>query len=261
MPSVDRCARRSPRRESSIAAMARSIGIARSALDNYVTGKRAIPVPVVYAVCADVGIEPHLLLARAEERLRQTARPLRVSLRSVAHPMSPVRAKIAERSLSNLASDTTPTPTTSTNSPQPQARHDAIRTRRNRMQHLLRLAEEQGLRVIERPGRTRGGYDPAARLIRLTPGMSARTARSVLAHELGHALLGHAVAPTLAIRAQQERQADEWARLQLITPRAYAEAEEVRGPHLASLAFELEVTIELVTAYQRLLRESLLVTG
>lgn len=55
---------------SSIAAMARSIGIARSALDNYVTGKRAIPVPVVYAVCAFLGVDPHVLLARAEERLR-----------------------------------------------------------------------------------------------------------------------------------------------------------------------------------------------
>ncbi|WP_200838839.1 MULTISPECIES: helix-turn-helix domain-containing protein [Microbacterium] len=54
---------------SSIAAMARDIGIARSALDNYVTGKRAIPVPVVYAVCAAVGLEPHVLVARAEERL------------------------------------------------------------------------------------------------------------------------------------------------------------------------------------------------
>lgn len=54
---------------SSIAAMARTIGIARSALDNYVTGKRAIPVPIVYAVCAVVGLEPHVLLARAEERL------------------------------------------------------------------------------------------------------------------------------------------------------------------------------------------------
>lgn len=54
---------------SSIAAMARSIAVARSALDNYVTGKRAIPIPVVYAVCAALGIEPHVLLARAEERL------------------------------------------------------------------------------------------------------------------------------------------------------------------------------------------------
>lgn len=91
--------------------------------------------------------------------------------------------------------------------------------------------------------------------------MSVRTTRSVLAHELGHAALGHVPAPTPAIRAQQERQADEWAASQLITPRAYAEAEAVRGPHLASLAFELEVTIELVTAYQRLLRQTILVAG
>ncbi|WP_244632044.1 MULTISPECIES: helix-turn-helix domain-containing protein [unclassified Microbacterium] len=54
---------------SSIAAMARTIGIARSALDNYVTGKRAIPVPVVYSVCAALDVEPHVLFARAEERL------------------------------------------------------------------------------------------------------------------------------------------------------------------------------------------------
>lgn len=54
---------------SSIAAMARDIAIARSALDNYVTGKRAIPVPVLYAVCATVQVAPHLVLARAEERL------------------------------------------------------------------------------------------------------------------------------------------------------------------------------------------------
>lgn len=55
---------------SSIAAMARIIGVARSALDNYVTGKRAIPVPVVYSVCAALNLEPHVLLSRAEERLR-----------------------------------------------------------------------------------------------------------------------------------------------------------------------------------------------
>jgi transcriptional regulator with XRE-family HTH domain len=57
--------------------MARTIGIARSTLDNYANGERDIPVPVVYAVCAELGIDPHLLVKRAEERfasdeLRQT---------------------------------------------------------------------------------------------------------------------------------------------------------------------------------------------
>lgn len=55
---------------SSIAAMAREIGIARSALDNYTTGKRSIPVPVLYAVSTSLDIEPHLVLRRAEERMR-----------------------------------------------------------------------------------------------------------------------------------------------------------------------------------------------
>lgn len=139
------------------------------------------------------------------------------------------------------------------------------------MHHLLRLADECQLRVVERTGRTRGGFDPATRTIRLNPGMSARTTRSVLAHELGHAVLGHVAlghdalghdpSSTPAIRRAQERQADEWAAARLLTPSAYAAAEETRGPHLASLAFELDVTIELVIAYQRLLREALLVAG
>ncbi|MDF2507524.1 MAG: hypothetical protein K0Q52_1383 [Microbacterium sp.] len=123
------------------------------------------------------------------------------------------------------------------------------------MDDLLHLAEEQKLRIVERPGRTPGGFDPTTRTIRLSPGMSARTMRSVLAHELGHAQFGHMPARAPVLRAQQERQADEWAACRLITPHAYAEAEELRGPHLASLAFELGVTIELVTAYQQLLRQ------
>ena len=55
---------------SSIAAMAREIGVARSGLDNYVSGRRAIPVPVLYRVCVALDIEPHVILGRAEERLR-----------------------------------------------------------------------------------------------------------------------------------------------------------------------------------------------
>lgn len=124
------------------------------------------------------------------------------------------------------------------------------------MDHLLRLAEEHGLTVVERRGRTLGGYDHASRRIRLDPGMSARTACSVLAHELGHATLGHTVTADPIRRRRQERQADEWAARLMITPAAYAAAEALRGTHRASLAFELGVTIELVAAYQRLLQRS-----
>ncbi|MBN6192515.1 MULTISPECIES: ImmA/IrrE family metallo-endopeptidase [Microbacterium] len=123
------------------------------------------------------------------------------------------------------------------------------------MQQLLLRAEDLGLRVIERPGRTRGGFDPATGTIRLAPGMSRRTARSVLAHELGHAHLGHRPTEVPHTRERQERAADEWAARLLLTPQAYAAAERARGAHLASLAFELDVTVEIVVAFQRLLRQ------
>ncbi|WP_149085899.1 MULTISPECIES: ImmA/IrrE family metallo-endopeptidase [Microbacterium] len=121
------------------------------------------------------------------------------------------------------------------------------------MQQLLRLADELGLRVVERPGPTPGGFQPVTRTIRLAPGMNRRTTRSILAHELGHAQLGHHPTGQPVLRARQERQADEWAASCLITAAAYASAEQIRGPHLASLAFELDVTIEIVVAFQRLL--------
>lgn len=122
------------------------------------------------------------------------------------------------------------------------------------MRQLLRLADQLDLHVVERPGRTRGGFDPSTRTIRLNPGMSMRTTRSVLAHELGHARLGHHPTQRPSVRDRQERRADEWAARQLLTPQRYAAAEAIRGTHLASLAFELDVTIEIVAAFQSLLQ-------
>ncbi|WP_082478074.1 ImmA/IrrE family metallo-endopeptidase [Microbacterium sp. Leaf320] len=122
------------------------------------------------------------------------------------------------------------------------------------MENLLRLLEENGLHLVERSGRTYGGYEPRTATIRVTPGLSLRATCSVLAHELAHAMLGHTATADAAARDRQERRADEWAARLLITPAAYAAAEQARGPHPASLAFDLGVTVEIVIAYQRLLR-------
>lgn len=53
----------------SVAGMARALGLSRSALINYLDGVRDIPVPAAYQVCAVLGILPHTLVKRAEERL------------------------------------------------------------------------------------------------------------------------------------------------------------------------------------------------
>lgn len=48
--------------------MSKRLGIARSALDNYVTGKRSIPIPIAYQVAELLGIDPRVLIQRATER-------------------------------------------------------------------------------------------------------------------------------------------------------------------------------------------------
>lgn len=121
------------------------------------------------------------------------------------------------------------------------------------MEQLLRLVDAHGLHLVERDGPSLGGYQPLTSTIRVTPGMSVRTTSSIIAHELGHAILGHEPTSDRAARGRQERRADEWAARLLISPDAYAEAERLRDGHPASIAFDLGVTVELVLAFQRLL--------
>lgn len=119
---------------------------------------------------------------------------------------------------------------------------------------LLQLAEELGLEVIEKRGPHTSGYRPHERVIRLTPGMSRRAARSVLAHEIAHHVLEHRPTDFGPIRARQERQANEWAARHLIDHDTYIEVERLRDGHLASMAHDLDVAPELVTVYQSLLQ-------
>ncbi|WP_230100361.1 helix-turn-helix domain-containing protein [Microbacterium sp. Bi98] len=82
---------------SSIAAMAREVGIARSALDNYVTGKRSIPVPILYAVSAALDIAPHVVITRAEERLRSEGFRGGATITAL-HPRTDVRGRRQDES-------------------------------------------------------------------------------------------------------------------------------------------------------------------
>lgn len=121
------------------------------------------------------------------------------------------------------------------------------------MQPLLTLASELGLTIIERRGRHLGGYHAGSRTIRLDPSMPRRFARSVLAHEIAHHVFADEPSPYGPVTAKQERRANEWAALHLITADAFADAEKHRNGHTASMAFDLDVTPELVDAYRRVL--------
>lgn len=98
-----------------------------------------------------------------------------------------------------------------------------------------------------------GEYRHRARLIRLRTGMTARHHRSVLAHELAHAVFEDVPSRFGPVNAKQERRAEEWAALHLITLDAYVRAETVHDGHAGAMAVELGVTRSIIEAYRGLL--------
>jgi hypothetical protein len=122
-------------------------------------------------------------------------------------------------------------------------------------EYLEDLARQAGIRIEYvqlRDGRD-GEYDHARKVIRLRPGMSARLHRSVLAHELGHAAFSHTPTRFGPVHAKQERMAEEWAALRLITPADYRHVEEIHAGHPGAMALDLGVMKSIVIAFQGLL--------
>lgn len=110
---------------------------------------------------------------------------------------------------------------------------------------LIHHAEDMGLTVSwvqHLP--ERGRWVPGAGTIILRHGMTERRTVSTLAHELGHAyyLDGH---HTPAI----ERRAWRWAGRLLVTPAAYARAEQHHHAP-GALAQHLGVTVDIIYALQ-----------
>ena len=99
-----------------------------------------------------------------------------------------------------------------------------------------------------------GDYNVKTNTIRLQQGMTRRLHRSVLAHELCHAIFGDVPSRFGPVNAKQERRADEWAALRLIDPERYREVEQIRDGNVALMAQDLDVIDDIVTAYQRILQ-------
>ncbi|MBO3663694.1 ImmA/IrrE family metallo-endopeptidase [Microbacterium stercoris] len=124
------------------------------------------------------------------------------------------------------------------------------------MKHLYDMARALGV-SIEHADLTEhdrdGDYCAETNTIRLQQGMTRRLARSVLAHELAHAIFGDVPSMFGPVNAKQERRADEWAALRLITREDYRVAEALHGGHAPAIAVELDVMPDIVEAYQRVL--------
>lgn len=119
---------------------------------------------------------------------------------------------------------------------------------------LMQMVDTLGIAVEYADLRTRNGeYRADLKRIRLRGGMTLRQERSVLAHEIAHAVFEDVPSKFGPVNAKQERRADEWAALRLITPDDYQAAEEHWDGHASAIAYDLGVTTNLVGAYRRVL--------
>ncbi|MEJ6554071.1 ImmA/IrrE family metallo-endopeptidase [Microbacterium esteraromaticum] len=119
---------------------------------------------------------------------------------------------------------------------------------------LQEMAEVLGVAIEYEPLAHRDGeYRHDLKLIRLREGMTLRMERSILAHELAHAVFGDAPSAYGPVNAKQERRADEWAALRLINVEAYRDAEQRWDGHVGAMAYDLGVISRLVETYRSLL--------
>lgn len=117
---------------------------------------------------------------------------------------------------------------------------------------LKRYAESQGVEVIERhlPNTwPHALYIPELNTIYLEARQPHCYKRVNLAHELGHAVLGHTRPQTEWWEARQELQADIFAARLLIDPSDYAHLEELYDSTPA-IAEDLEVTPHLLHVWK-----------
>ena len=120
---------------------------------------------------------------------------------------------------------------------------------------LIDLAHSLGICIYWRPLEEgpRGLWDAHSRSIWIDSRLSDRSARSLLAHELGHATLGHHGPQSEA----RERDAWQWAAQTLIGSWDYARAEWEHGAHPGALAEALDVSVQVIYGYRATLERSL----
>lgn len=117
---------------------------------------------------------------------------------------------------------------------------------------LVEIALAHGITLTSHQGGDKGRWHPSSRTISLRTGLPARARRCTLAHELGHAILGHAAGDHLPqwLVEKQERAADRWAADLLIDPYEYAELETIYEGHLGAIAADLGVTVSLLAVWR-----------
>lgn len=57
----------------SVSKLARDAGMNRETLDRWLKGERPMSIPTLFQIAETIGIDPHLIITRAEERFEMSA--------------------------------------------------------------------------------------------------------------------------------------------------------------------------------------------
>ena len=119
------------------------------------------------------------------------------------------------------------------------------------VEHMFDIEEfacSNGINIVESDKVRFGYFCRDTGTIVVPTGMPERLRRSMIAHELGHAVYGHT-----ASTPKSERQADKYAARLLINEDDYRQAESTYGTDVETLAFILNVSPGLIEAWREYL--------
>ncbi|MDP1878016.1 MAG: ImmA/IrrE family metallo-endopeptidase [Actinomycetota bacterium] len=109
-------------------------------------------------------------------------------------------------------------------------------------------AAGMGLSVFEAnlPNRHLGEYWHDHRMILIVPGLTYRETRSVLTHEVAHAIAADYITLSGPIRRTQELRARRVTARLLIDPEEFADSCKLRDGHVSTIAHDLDVIPQVV---------------
>lgn len=127
--------------------------------------------------------------------------------------------------------------------------------RDTKLLRMFELIDAAGYSVeyVALPPDRDGETNHERKVVRIQYDLSFRPYRSTVAHEACHVAFGDEPSMFGPVNAKQERRADEWAALQLVTLDDYRHAEAQHEGNVEAMAIDLSVTTDLVEAFRNVL--------
>lgn len=124
-----------------------------------------------------------------------------------------------------------------------------------RLLRLFELIDAAGYTVeyVPLPPDRDGETNHDLKVVRIQYDLTIRPYRSTIGHETAHVVFGDEPSMFGPVKAKQERRADEWAALQLISLDDYRQSESHHDGNVEAMAIDLSVTTDLIDSFRNVL--------